>query len=605
MMEIGHAALAAAWLRNVSKLDAIYDRAECMIRVPAESRGIHTRMEQGSAHHVRFSMEYACGLFYRNGEGDGERAVAILDRILKLQDRDADSPTFGVWPYYLEEPLGTMSAPDYNWADFQARILLQLMFDLEDRIPEALMVRIREAIAAACECIVSRNIASDYTNISLMGAYVCAASGARLGETRFLEYGRRRQERALDFALGNGGFAEYNSPDYALVAIEEISRGLLHVLDSRFRAAGEALNRLAWKSLAEHYHQPTGQLSPPHSRCYDDLKGDRFKTFIEMGTGFALKLLPETDFMCDTTWPFIGLHCPDAYLPLFKAPDPVRLLVDPFFKAYDPIAEDEIRVHAQKGQFPMTATTFMTKDYTIGTFDHSDLWTQRRPLMAYWVEPTGPAYLRLRCLKDGRDFASAVVRTVQIDGNVAGGVSFATDHGDYHFILDPLKDAAMNAESIVLRFEFGGAAAKASERAIHSEGEYLFPQGTIDIRIKPLFTLLDGSETRTLVGSNKTISYLDIILYEGPSRFFDLKRLRQAACAFLVAMESGKGTGPCIARCVARYTLGMDAAAIELDACGRSVSFDLPLKPESFFSGNPLTGSEKRAEKGGFRYYMV
>ena len=66
----------------------------------------------------------AVGVFLLEWEEYYDQAIKALHRVCDVQDTREDSRTFGVWPYYLEEDLDSMIAPDYNWANFVGRDLL-------------------------------------------------------------------------------------------------------------------------------------------------------------------------------------------------------------------------------------------------------------------------------------------------------------------------------------------------------------------------------------------------------------------------------------------------------------------------------------------------
>ena len=69
----------------------------------------------------------------------GARAVAIVDQLLSLQDVDPFSRTYGIWSWYLEEPLSEMAPPDWNWADFCGARLAMILTYHADSLPAELV----------------------------------------------------------------------------------------------------------------------------------------------------------------------------------------------------------------------------------------------------------------------------------------------------------------------------------------------------------------------------------------------------------------------------------------------------------------------------------
>ncbi len=95
-----------------------YDPAEKVLRRPFSSPGYHTTLKGGTVHPTRGSFCYALALLDGGRDEDRRRAEEILVRVTALQDQDPKSRTYGIWSWFLAEPLQKMSPPDWNRADF-------------------------------------------------------------------------------------------------------------------------------------------------------------------------------------------------------------------------------------------------------------------------------------------------------------------------------------------------------------------------------------------------------------------------------------------------------------------------------------------------------
>ncbi len=102
-----------AFLRALAREDEGYDPAARMLRAEFSSPGYHTTLQGGIVHRTRESLKYAVALLDSGDPARLERAEAILDRVIALQDQDPGSRTYGIWPWFLEEPLDRMSPPDF------------------------------------------------------------------------------------------------------------------------------------------------------------------------------------------------------------------------------------------------------------------------------------------------------------------------------------------------------------------------------------------------------------------------------------------------------------------------------------------------------------
>lgn len=394
-------------------------------------QGIHTNLPQGiRVHALRDNAARALELIAAADDAARARGHHVLAAVLAHQDVDPTSATFGIWGYYAEEPPAAMTPPDYNWADFIGLTLCKLLHRHHDRIDRELLGEAQTALRRAAYAIFRRNVGPGYTNIAVKGAVVTACAGQLLGDGFLAAYGTRRMQRWVDHTREQG-INEYNSPTYNWVAVGACEAGMEIATPGPFRAAAEAAHRLVWTSLAEHYHQPTGQVAGPMSRCYSDLLKGEVQRVIEDGA------------IADP--PTLASPCPEDLRHHFR----------------QPVADAVERRHpfqAARGmREAVVGTTWMDATATLATVSRDSLWWQRRCLLAYWRGVDGePVVAKLRLLKDERDWASAEVRIVQSGPRALFGLSLLTDQGDHHVHLDRPADGRFAIEALRLRMEVLG-----------------------------------------------------------------------------------------------------------------------------------------------------
>jgi hypothetical protein len=167
--------------------DGQFDEAEQMLVTSFRSPGYHSRIKSGTrVHPTRESLIYALGLLQRNRSRDVERAENIIQCILSLQDSDPDSPTFGVWPWLLEEPLAEMESPDPNWANFCGSQLAHILVEHHMHLSSELQESMRASLRRAVQAIQRRDVQPGYTNIAILGGSVCVVAGELLGDAERL-----------------------------------------------------------------------------------------------------------------------------------------------------------------------------------------------------------------------------------------------------------------------------------------------------------------------------------------------------------------------------------------------------------------------------------
>lgn len=517
---------------KLTALDERYDPQQQMLWGPVSEAGYHTRLVAGSpAHPVRESLQYAAALL---AIGDGarvKRAVAIVNRVVSLQDADPTSRTFGVWPWYLEEPLEQMAPPDWNWADFCGAQIGSILIQHPDRLAEPVRESMRGALANAAWSIFRRNMGPGYTNIAIMGAGVTAAAGEVLDEPRLLEYGRRRLQRCVEHARWHGGFNEYNSPTYTMVALTECDRILNVVRDPATREAATTLRRLAWQTIAESFHPGTGQWAGPHSRAYSDRVVRRFTRLVTEQTGVPVEPHPTAaDTPGGTDEGVDYSPCPEELKARFAAlpRDPVQIR-----RRYIRGATDEQSTWG---------TTWLSADACLGTVNYENLWVQRRPVIAYWRTASDPAVvLRLRFLRDGKDFPSAAVRTAQSGAKALSVVTLLTDRGDYHDHLDRPKDGVFHAADFRVRYELEG---RDVDLVPVQDRVFDLVAGERRGRIQIGPGKFDGKDIRIAVGRDDGRAWVDAIFYEGPPERFDFARLAETWLAASLHLQTAPHDPP-------------------------------------------------------------
>ena len=537
------AARREAFLRALAKQDENYDPAEQMLQGPFSSPGYHTTLTGGTVHRTRQSLGYAVALLDAGGAERLARAEQILTRVIDLQDQDPDSRTYGIWPWFLEEPLDQMSPPDWNWADFCGTQLLQVAIDHMNRLPMNLREQVRESILHAARSIKKRNVGPGYTNIALMGTYVTLVAGERFGVRELSDYGKQRLRRFFEYTQERGSFSEYNSPTYTLVAIEEISRMRSHVRDAASQALLDTLNDFAWHHVARRFHPPTKQWAGPHSRSYATLLRDSALAFIQRGTGNAdIRFVPTAKVWESIDAHRIKLQCPEDH-------------DEKFIELDEPRQEVEAFVLNPPKQHSIVGTTYLHPYYTLGSVNIGDLWNQRRPLVAYWKAAGGPAALRLRCLHDGYDYASAGIFTVQDRNVVLGAVVFATDRGDTHISLDRIRDATIRARDLRVRLQFEGDLDDlklpaqfdlAKDRGATIDEPIHFTSG----KVAGTFCVHEAEFDRLSVsletGRDADAAWVDIVLYPGPGREFDFSEIDEAVVIFTLSLNAPAGVAPTV-----------------------------------------------------------
>lgn len=503
--------------------DGRYGEEEKMLRSRVSGVGYHTTLSDGFVHHTRGSLRYATALLDSGEPWRIQRAIDILHRVIPLQDQDPDSRTYGIWSWYLEEPLEKMSPPDFNWADFNGVQLLAVWIDHRDKLDSETQNLVSDSIRHAARSIRKRNMGPGYTNIAVMGTYVTLTTGERFDWPDMLEYAKERLRRLHRFTIHEqGSFNEYNSSTYSVVAIAELTRMLMHFGNEEDRELAAEIHDLAWKHVATHFHAPTKQWSGPQSRCYSTNLHNRSETlaFLEAATGRTGRLMDADPLPLGIEYSRLPVNCPEAHRHFFFELNEPRQVVETFIK---------------RDNRPDTAgTTYLHPLYSLGSVNAGDFWVQRRPLLAFWGDAQRCHYLQARFLHDDYDFTSAIPVTRQEKNRSVTAVAIATNYGDTHPSLDRVRDGTIQARDLRLRIEIGISPDSVEIDEIDAQGKrFVIRDGRMNIFITPMESRFGETAVKWETGGADGKKWIDAIcLSEDGEKPVNLTELREAFLAF-------------------------------------------------------------------------
>ncbi len=487
--------------------------------------GYHSRY-CGIVHKTRENTAYATAIIVGKASELYDRAASILEKVVDAQDTRENSKTFGLWSYYFDESLDEMRAPDYNWADFISKDLIGALIYGQDILNEELKDKLRIAINNAAICSIRRDVAPDYTNISVMSSFCIVAAGELLGNQEYVEIGRARLKRFWEYIDYNGNYSEYNSTGYSVITMEELSRIVALVKDQETLETAHKLLEVGWKLIGEHYNVSLKQHTPPYYRAYYDVDvfdkdaaSVRLPAWLYCSTnGLVGEILSEKRISFDTM--FYHQPCPAHLLPLFE-PVEERVVDEVFYKKNNFRPEGYEYCTISNYDCPdLRAYSYMTKDYSMGSFDVIDCWNQRRSSMVIWGKED-PSYIRIRAINNGYDFCSGMVYTDQYKNRMLSQLGFVNDRGDFHFNLDPILDGTIKTKELYFKIEFGG-----KEVSVTRDGNvFTYESQGVHVAVDIRKWKYDGQEAEIIF--NQEDKCIELMCYRGEEKELNLTALKE------------------------------------------------------------------------------
>lgn len=499
----------------LAAVEGQFDAEANMICVPFHSIGYHCLLPEGTpSHPTHPSIYYALALIEAGRPKYLERAAKIIRAVLELQITNPYDPAFGIWPWNKEVPVPKMTPPDWNWSGFVGSALCHMLLEHPQTLDDTLRQEVTLALERAAMAIFRRNVRPDYTNIALMGAAVTSAAGRILNNHLLVEYARERVCEFLRYTKETGGLNEYNSPTYAMVALNEAERILQLSNDPKTREAAEGVRYFIWQSIAEHFHPETSQLAGPHSRAYSDRLAQGTLALIQRLTGQE----PTAGKDADTTprqrqlgeySPLRRLPCPEDLKGRFRAvPESERVVVRRF-------------IRRNPEEQSVWGTTVFDGDLSVGIVNRGNTWVQVRPFIAYWVAPERPAVFKFHFLKDGRECSAFGYRQALEGLQVLTAFHPLAGMGDYHIHLDKPANGVYRASRLAIRYTLESSDVRVS---LAGDGCAVMTDGRRQAIVHVPVGEFAGMATRLECGNEDGKAWVDVVLYDGPERDFTFRK---------------------------------------------------------------------------------
>ena len=535
-----------------------FDSTENMVLSKITAWQYHIDTVGVTYHHVLSTFRYAKALLNLEDKKLNSKACDAILAGIAQQDTVQGSRTLGVWPYYKEEPLATKRSPaDFNMADFNSVVLLDIYMGYQNQLPVAVKERVKKALILAARSIEKRNMGPGYTNIALMGTYVTYMVSHLFDLADMQTYASSRLKTFYDYTVEKNGFTEYNSPTYTITALDEITRMLQHIVEPEARKMVVEINSIAWDIIARHFHKPSGQWAGPNSRSYSTfLYQEKFFSILYFASDgkvdFGFKNYNSAEIL-------LQYEMPAKYYSYFNTPAYPRTEQD-IFEPKEP---------------RVTGTTFLEKEYVLSTANRACMWNQRRPFSAYWGTKENPRYLQVQFLHDNYDFSSAAIFTSQKENTVLAGLNLFLFGGDKHIGIDKIKTGIIKAKDLRIRFKFGGTTSDKDLAVPDVEDKaFAFVVDGFQFTLNLFQSSFNQSKGYWQKGSDGKDAWVDYVLYSGDEKEIDLNAIQEAAWTFTFSITKEGQRAP-----VSKPDFKLENKVCKASWNGLNISFPTNLLP--------------------------
>jgi len=234
---------------------------------------------------LRSKTRVAQALLFRNAIGDKEKAITILQWILKNQYQDENAKLYGIWKTSVENDRF-----DQNWREFIGCDLIIILQKFKHLLPQALVKDIETGLIHAAKGAFKRNVGADYTNISIMSAFLMEYVGTAFGMETLKNAGITKAKEVFNLYQSHKTFSEYNSPTYYGVTLIGLALWREFTFSKEIQTMSKSLEKELWHEIAISYNSNLKNMPGPYFRGYGMVMS---KYFAITGIWIALALNDE------------------------------------------------------------------------------------------------------------------------------------------------------------------------------------------------------------------------------------------------------------------------------------------------------------------------
>lgn len=394
---------------------------------------------------LRSKTRLAEALLFRNATGDKEKAVVILRWILKNQYQDENTKIYGIWKTSINNDKF-----DQNWREFIGCDLIIIRNKFGHLLPENIIKDIESGIIHAAKGAFKRNVAPDYTNISIMSAFLMEYVGTAFRIEEIKNAGLKKARDIFKLYQTNKTFSEFNSPTYYGVTL--IGLGLWRELafSKEIQEMGKTLEKDFWHEITNFYNPNLKNMPGPYFRAYGM---DMNKYFAITGTWIAiavndeklaplpLKKGPKYGEMSNLAPIFnLGLSIPKADLAKLKSFSKPQFITRNVPNNY-------------KGDSIKKVSVMMNKDWMMGgLWGNKRVWEQIKTGTIHWKTPDGDIAW-LMTLGDGKTNVKVSETQMSIFANDTQPRSFEVFIYEKNITNEAFSGKNWNLSGMMLKLE--------------------------------------------------------------------------------------------------------------------------------------------------------
>lgn len=215
-------------------------------------------------HAPRAAFELAYNLLVNAHPADIAQAEKTLEAALQYQETRESNPHRGNFLWEAEDE----AVEDLNAVEFCLFQIIPILIEFDHHLSPKIQEQCKQAVRLGLEEIARIDVHPRYTNIVIKDITNTILGGEYLNDKTYKKRGYDKFHRWMAYTDRSGCPYEFNSPNYAGVALRVLNRLITLVENKTIRTRAEIMRCRIGLSAALHIHPATGRWAGPFSRAY-------------------------------------------------------------------------------------------------------------------------------------------------------------------------------------------------------------------------------------------------------------------------------------------------------------------------------------------------
>src|SRR5690606_3019295 len=157
---------------------------------------------------------------------------------------------------------------DPNWREFICTVFIILLKEFAVLLPDVLQQKMHQSIFLAAQGSFERKVSAEYTNISLMSAFLLDYAGRLFDNPEWINYALSQAEEIHLLFNRYMTFNEYNSPSYYGIDFYALALWREYGATDAYQSLGAEMDAELWRDTAQFYHADMRNICGPDDRSY-------------------------------------------------------------------------------------------------------------------------------------------------------------------------------------------------------------------------------------------------------------------------------------------------------------------------------------------------